>query len=250
MSEKSVINRMALAGRIHKIRGNKTLHQFAEVIGVSHTSVKRYEEGALPDIDVLLRIAAYAKIDLGLLLIGKPLPSDVRDYRPLRFQIQKARSYGEGLGEEEGVDAGPEDSHYISVPLTEGKIAAGEPIIVDENVIDHILLHLRVLKQTGASRNLAACRVEGDSMAPHLNSGDIVVIDRDADKEKIIERKTYAVLNGDGVTAKMLQKEGYHLYLIPLNPAHRIQHVDLREKPSPIVGLVIGAWRNFEGRII
>ncbi len=249
MSDKSVINRMALADRIHKIRGNKTLQQFAEIIGVSHTSIKRYEEGALPDIDVLLRIAAYAKVDLGLLLIGKPLPSDVREYRPLRFQIQKARSYGD-VQSEHGADTGPEDSHYISIPLTRGKIAAGEPIIVDENVIDHILLHLRVLKQTGASRNLAACRVEGDSMAPHLNSGDIVVIDRDADKEKIIERKTYAVLIGEGITAKMLQKEGYHLYLIPLNPAHRIQHVDLREKPSPIVGLVIGAWRNFEGRII
>jgi len=244
MSKNSIIDRQQLGKRIRKIRGERTLHQFAEIIGVSHTSVKRYENGTLPDVDVLLKIAKASKIDLGRLLTGEPLPSDVRDSQPLHFHLHSARGMAEGQA-----SSSPDGAHYISVPLTEGKIAAGMPIIAEEDVIDHILLHIRVLKQTGASRNLIACRVEGESMTPHLSSGDIVVIDRDVDKDRVVEKKIYAIYDGGGITAKMLQKDGYHLYLIPLNIAERIQHIDLREAENPIVGVVIGAWRNFEGMI-
>ncbi|VAX15083.1 hypothetical protein MNBD_NITROSPINAE01-1465 [hydrothermal vent metagenome] len=242
-----MIDRSALSARIKEIRGKRTLSQFADIIGVSHMSVKRYEEGALPDIDTLLNIAKAGDIDLGRLLTGKPLPADVRDVKPLTLGVLPAKSYS---ATDNGEWPALSGDQYISVPLTKSAIAAGEPIIMEEDVIDHVLLHMRALKKAGASKNLVACRVKGDSMSPHLNSGDIVVIDRDVDKEKIIEKKIYAVMNDGGVTAKTLQKEGYHLYLIPLNQSHRIQHIDLREVDnSPIVGLVIGAWRNFEGRL-
>ncbi len=242
-----MIDREALRIRIKEIRGNLTLSRFADIIGVSHMSVKRYEEGALPDIDTLLNIAKVGKIDLGRLLTGKPLPTDVRDAKPLTLGVLPAKSYA---ATDNGEWATPAGDQYISVPLTKSAIAAGEPIIMEDDVIDHVLLHMRALKKVGASKNLVACRVKGDSMAPHLNSGDIVVIDRDVDKEKIVEKKIYAVMNDGGITAKTLQKEGYHLYLIPLNQSHRIQHIDLREvDESPVVGIVIGAWRNFEGKI-
>jgi len=93
MSTKRVIDRGSLAKRIRKIRGELTLIEFGKKIGVAHSSVKRYEQGTLPDIDVLLRIARFAKMDLGKLLTGKPLPSDVRDCRPIKFQVYPARSY-------------------------------------------------------------------------------------------------------------------------------------------------------------
>ncbi|MGK7346276.1 MAG: LexA family protein [Candidatus Nitrospinota bacterium M3_3B_026] len=241
MINKSGIDRKALGGRIRKIRADRTLQEFGEMIGVSHTSVKRYEAGALPDINTLLRIAGIGGMDLGRLLTGEPLPADVRDGGPLSFHLQGARP---------GSGQAPDGAEYISVPLTEGRIAAGAPIIAEEDVIDHVLLHVRALKRAGASRNLIACRVQGDSMTPHLSSGDIVVIDRGVDKEKVLEKKIYAIFDGEGITAKMLQRDGYLLYLIPLNISERIQSVDLRENENPIVGLVIGAWRNFEGRVI
>lgn len=250
MRTKRVIDRKALSRRIRDIRGDRTLMEFAELIGVSHASVKRYEEGALPDIDILLRIADVAKMDLGRLLTGQPLPGDIRETRPLHFNLHPSKSLSRGFKEPSAPTLEPEGEDYLSVPLTEGKIAAGEPIIGEENVIDHILLHMKVLRQTGASRNLIACRVQGDSMKPHLNSGDIVIIDRDVDKERVMEKKIYAIYESGGITAKTLQKDGPRLYLIPLNMAERIQHVDLRENENPIVGLIIGAWRNFEGRII
>ncbi len=237
MCKTGLVDPNAVGGRIKGIRGKKTLQQFAKIIGVSHTSVKRYEEGTLPDINVLLKIAKAGEVDLGWLLLGKPLPYDVREYRPLQFIV----------GAPDNASAAKlDESDYISVPLTEGNIAAGNPRIAEEDVIDYFLFHMRALKSSGASRDLIACRVEGDSMTPHLNSGDVVVIDRGIDKNKIEEKKIYAIYDDGGITAKTLQKDGYHLYLIPLNLSEKIQHVDLRENDSPIVGLVIGAWRNLE----
>lgn len=243
MVKRSGIDRKALGERIRKIRADRTLQEFGRMIGVSHTTVKRYEAGALPDINTLFRIARIGGMDLGRLLTGVPLSSGLREWRPLNFQVQPARPKAGG-------GQAPDASEFVSVPLTEGRIAAGEPIIAEEDIIDHVLLHVRALKRTGASRDLIACRVQGDSMTPSLNSGDIVVIDRGVDKEKIQEKKIYAVFDGGGITAKMLQRDGYLLYLIPLNISERIQSVDLRENENPIVGLVIGAWRNFEGRVI
>ncbi|VAX25579.1 hypothetical protein MNBD_NITROSPINAE04-1491 [hydrothermal vent metagenome] len=241
MSESKLVDPAAIGRRINHIRGKRTLHQFARLIGVSHTSVKRHEEGTLPDINVLLKIAKIGEVDLGWLLLGKPLPSDVREYRPLQFKVDAPQSAGAVKLDE---------SDYISVPLTAGNIAAGSPRIAEEDVIDYFLFHMRALKKAGASRDLIACRLEGESMTPHLNSGDVVVIDRGIDKERIEEKKIYAIYEGGGITAKTVQKEGYHLYLIPLNISEKIQHIDLRENESPIVGLVIGAWKNLERGVL
>jgi len=240
MSKTGIVDPVAVGKRIKQLRGKHTLVGFAELIGVSHTSVKRYEEGVLPDINVLLKIANVGKVDLGWLLLGGPLPSDVRDERPLKFVINAPAAMPASR---------PNESDYVTVPLTAGAIAAGSPRITEDDVIDYFLVHQRALKRSGASRNLIACALEGDSMAPHLRSGDIVVIDRNIDKERIDEKKIYAVYHAGGITAKKLQKEGYHLYLIPTSPAERIRHIDLRESDSPVVGLVIAAWRNLEGGV-
>lgn len=245
MNKKSVVDRQGLARRIKTIRGKRTLMEFGALIGVSHTSVKAYETAErIPDIETLLRIAKAGPMDLGRLLLGHPLPSELVDQGGINVNLRPSRAVDRRSLSE------PDGEEFLSVPLTEGKIAAGEPIITDEHIIDHILLHVRVLKQTGASRNLIACRVAGESMTPHLNDGDIVVIDREVDNDAIMEKKIYAVFDGSGITAKMVQRDGPRLFLIPLNQAERIRSLDLREIDNPIVGLIIGAWRNFEGRII
>ncbi|MBI5815374.1 MAG: helix-turn-helix domain-containing protein [Nitrospinae bacterium] len=247
MRKPGAVDRRGLAGRIRAIRAGRTLKEFAGLIGVSHTSVKRYEEGALPEIGVLLKIAGQGGVDLGRLLTGRPLPSDIRDSSPLHFHLAPSRASAKGFAETAfppGADGG-----YVSVPLTEGRVAAAGGIITKENVIDHILLRMKALKELGGSSNLVACRVDGDSMLPYLSSGDIVVIDRDVDRERVMEKKVYAIYTAGQVTANTLQKEGHWLYLAPLNVSDRVRGVDMRRNENPILGLVIGAWRNFEGGI-
>lgn len=221
------IDKLATAKRIRDIRGARTLSEFGKKLGVAHTTVKRYEAGMLPSPEILMTIARLGGKNMEWLLTGNEQRETFPPLPPGR------------LSEEE----------YLSIPLIEGKIAAGEPIIPEEKVIEWVVLHIRPVKKAAGSKNdLVACRVQGDSMYPHIASGDIVVIDRGIEKANPHEKKVYAVWADGGITAKMVQQEGHTLFLLPLNPAEKVRTIDLRENPSPIVGLVIGAWKDF-GRL-
>ncbi len=221
------LNKEAVARRIKEIRGSLTLSEFGKKLGVAHTTIKRYEEGMLPSPDILLAIAGIGGKKVEWLLTGEEPPAIQPPLPPKH------------LSEDE----------YLSVPLIEGKIAAGEPIIPLEEVAEWMVLHVRpVKKAAGSKKDLVACRVRGDSMYPYLADGDIVVIDRGIDKSRPQEKKIYAVWADGGITAKMVQQEKETLFLLPLNPAEKVRTIDLRLNPSPIVGLVIGAWKDF-GRL-
>ncbi len=221
------IDKVAIAKRIREIRDAATLSEFGKKLGVAHTTVKRYEEGMLPSPEILMAIARMAEKDMEWLLTGNERRETLPPLPPGK------------LSEEE----------YLSIPLIEGKIAAGEPIIPEEKIIEWVVLHIRPVRKAAGSKNdLVACRVRGDSMYPHITNGDIVVIDRGIEKAHPHEKKIYAVWTDGGITAKMVQQQGHTLFLLPLNPAEKVRTVDLRENPSPIVGLVIGAWKDF-GRL-
>lgn len=128
---------------------------------------------------------------------------------------------------------------YVSIPLTDSAIAAGQPIIQEENIEDYVLLHVRA---AGKSSNLVASRVDGTSMEPMLHSGDIVVVDRN---EKILVKgRIFAVYYEGGLTAKYLERQKSLLILRPLNPISEVQIINLNEQPDPVVGRIIGAWKE------
>jgi len=128
---------------------------------------------------------------------------------------------------------------YISIPLTDSSIAAGQPIIQENNIEDYVLLHIRA---AGKKKNLVASRVDGDSMEPMLHSGDIVVIDRD--DKKIIKNRIFAIFYDEGLTAKYVEFQQNLLILRPINPNSQVQIINLNEHPDPIIGRVIGAWKE------
>ena len=128
---------------------------------------------------------------------------------------------------------------YISIPLTESSIAAGQPIIQADKIEDYVLLHIRAV---GKRNNLVASRVDGDSMEPMLHSGDIVVIDRN--DRRILKNKIYAIFHEDGLTAKYVERKKELLILRPINPTFDVQIIELQEHPAPIVGRIIGAWKE------
>jgi repressor LexA len=128
---------------------------------------------------------------------------------------------------------------YVSIPLTDSFIAAGQPIIQEDNVEDYVLLHIRA---AGKRSNLVASRVDGQSMEPMLHSGDIVVIDRD--DKSIQKNKIFAIYYQEGLTAKYLEVHKELLILRPINPISEVQIINLAEEPDPIVGRIIGAWKE------
>jgi len=131
------------------------------------------------------------------------------------------------------------DEDYISIPLTDSSIAAGQPIIQENKIEDYVLLHIRA---AGKKNNLVASRVDGESMEPMLHSGDIVVIDRD--DKKIQKNTMFAIFYEDGLTAKYVERKNDILILRPINPNSEVQILNLRENPDPIVGRIIGAWKE------
>ncbi|GJL78817.1 MAG: hypothetical protein NPINA01_18060 [Nitrospinaceae bacterium] len=131
------------------------------------------------------------------------------------------------------------EEDYVSIPLTESAIAAGQPIIQADKIEDYVLLHIRA---SGKRKNLVASRVDGESMEPMLHSGDIVVIDRD--DKRIQKNKIYAIFHEDGLTAKYVERKKELLILRSINPAFDVQIIELQEHPDPIVGRVIGAWKE------
>ena len=102
-----------------------------------------------------------------------------------------------------------------------------------------MLLHIRAVGRRG---NLVASRVDGDSMEPMLHSGNIVVIDR-SDKN-LVKNKIYAIFYDEGLTAKYVERQKDLLILRPINPTAQVQIIDLTDSPNPIVGRVIGAWKE------
>ena len=87
-----------------------------------------------------------------------------------------------------------------------------------------------------------ASRVDGDSMEPMLHSGDIVVIDRD--DKKLLKNHIFAIYYDEGLTAKYVECQKDLLILRPINPISQVQIINLNEHPDPIVGRVIGAWKE------
>lgn len=111
---------------------------------------------------------------------------------------------------------GPARPQAETVPLL-GRIAAGAPVLAEENVEDHLAVPAEL---TGGGEHFAL-RVTGDSMiGAGILDGDIVVVRRqDVAEEGAI---VAALLPGPAepeATVKRLRRRGGRLTLIPENPA-------------------------------
>ncbi|CAI2719734.1 XRE family transcriptional regulator [Nitrospina watsonii] len=205
-----------------------SVEDLAQRIGIPGHVLDQYEKGKCTvSLDLIQDVARKLKIDARMLL---------SEDRMLTVQVPDLKVF-----QTANTPAAPKiaNEDYISIPLTDSSIAAGHPIIQENNIEDYVLLHIRA---AGKRTNLVASRVDGDSMEPMLSSGDIVVIDRN--DKKIVKNKIYAIFYEDGLTAKYLERKKHLLILRPINPTSDVQIIDMYENPDPIVGRVIGAWKE------
>ena len=57
--------------RVRELRGNRSLEEFAKLIGVTAPAILRYESGRIPRSDILMRIARVGRKTAEWLLHGK-----------------------------------------------------------------------------------------------------------------------------------------------------------------------------------
>lgn len=104
-----------------------------------------------------------------------------------------------------------DESTAIHIPVYD-RVAAGIPIEALENIVDY-----EEIPESWPGE-YAAVRVKGDSMAPRIQDGDVIIvrIQSDASSGDIV----VALVNGKDATVKKLIKHDNGIVLQPFNPAY------------------------------
>jgi repressor LexA len=131
------------------------------------------------------------------------------------------------------------DRDITDVPLV-GRIAAGRPILADQQVEEIIPLP----RQLVGGGQLIMLRVAGDSMInAAIADGDWVVVRRESDVENgdIVAAMIESDISADGeTTVKTFKKSDGHVWLMPHNPAYAPIPGDNAE----IVGKIVAVLRR------
>ena len=131
------------------------------------------------------------------------------------------------------IEVSEERRNAVSVPIV-GNVAAGSPILAEQNIEDHVLLSADIAKD-----GYFLLRVRGDSM---INAGilddDLVLVrpQHEASNGSIV----VALVDGDA-TVKRFEKADGHVKLIAENPAYE----PIVTSNVSLVGQVRGVIRLF-----
>jgi repressor LexA len=124
----------------------------------------------------------------------------------------------------------------VGLPLI-GKVAAGSPILAQENVLRHPHIDPDMFKP----RADYLLEVRGMSMRDAgILDGDWLAVRRQAQAHN---GQIVVARLGDEVTVKRLQLRGTRLELIAENPDYRPIVVDLNREPVTIEGIAVGVIR-------
>jgi repressor LexA len=193
--------------------GYKTQSDLAKVLFVNQTAVSQWERDiTTPSPPILLKLSEMYGVSTDYLL-GREL-------------VPKTSSKG------------------VMIPVL-GEVAAGIPIEAIENILDYE----EISKEMAAHGEFFGLRLRGDSMAPRMCEGDVVIVKKqpDADTGDI----AVVLVNGDSATVKNIRKERGGLWLIPNNPAAFEPRFLSREEctslPVQILGIVVELRAKIKG---
>jgi repressor LexA len=130
----------------------------------------------------------------------------------------------------------------VEVPVI-GKVAAGVPILAQENITDHVRIDSVLLGESG--KKVFALKVTGDSMiGDGILDGDFIFVRKQlqASPGEIV-----VALIEDEATVKRYFPEGDRIRFQPSNPRLKpiyVKRDDFRE--TQIIGLVVGVYRRVQ----
>jgi repressor LexA len=136
------------------------------------------------------------------------------------------------------------DSDVVEIPVV-GKVAAGEPILAEENITDHVRIDSVLLGEGG--RKVFALRVAGDSMiGDGIFDGDYIFVRKQlhaAAGEIVVAMIDNAA--GTEATVKRFYPEGDRIRFQPSNPRLKPIYVSRDEfRETQIIGVVVGVYRK------
>jgi repressor LexA len=132
----------------------------------------------------------------------------------------------------------------VEIPVL-GKVAAGEPILAEENITDHVRIDSVLVGDGG--RKVFALRVSGDSMiGDGIFDGDYIFVRKQlqASAGEIV----VAMIDntaGSEATVKRFYPEGDRIRFQPSNPRLKPIYVNRDEfRETQIIGVVVGVYRK------
>ncbi len=128
--------------------------------------------------------------------------------------------------------------NVIGIPIV-GRVAAGQPILAEENIEGNLLLDVSMVKSKTECFGL---KVRGDSMInAGIFEGDLVIV---SPQQNAINGDIVVALLHDEATMKRFIINENIIYLMPKNEKYQPIEVNQREDFS-IVGKVIGVFRTY-----
>lgn len=147
------------------------------------------------------------------------------------LKTRALRVMGETLGAADDIDT-------ISVPIV-GQVAAGAPILAEENIEEYVKLPTSLLKNSIKGSPTYMLKVKGDSMINvGIYSGDYIIVSKcqTADNGQIV-----VALIENEATVKTFYKEKDHIRLQPENDTME----PIIVKDVQIIGKVSGLFRKY-----
>ena len=134
------------------------------------------------------------------------------------------------------------DNNTLEISVV-GRIAAGTPILAQENIEGSIFVDRAFIKvSNGMMNSIFALRIKGDSMKDAgIFDGDYVIIQKQA---QVNQGEIGAVLIDDEATIKRIFKEKGRIRLQPENDSFNPIIIDPKEKEVSIIGKVKGVIRK------
>lgn len=125
----------------------------------------------------------------------------------------------------------------IALPIV-GKVAAGEPILAQENIEDYLSIGESFFKKSALENDVFILKVQGESMInAGINDGDYIIVS----KQKIVRNGQIIVAMIDGeATVKTYYREKNFIRLQPENDTME----PIITNSVEVVGKVIGLFRK------
>ena len=217
---------MSFAERLKTLRKSKGLTQdeFSRQTGIGRSAVSMYESGKrMPSYKVLSALSKYFQVSTDYLLENSDV--EVAPAAPSASRAPKVTRY------------------TYRIPVV-GRVAAGQPILAQEEIIDYEYIDERLHK--GGDQYFGLI-VKGASMEPTIHDGDTIIVR----VQESVESGQIAVVlvDGEDATVKEVKETDTGLTLIGHNVAVYAPHVYSREEveklPVRIIGRVVQSISKF-----
>lgn len=239
--------------RIEQVRSDLELSRmaFCKRIGFPYARYHHItgERNSKPTADLLSAVASHTEVSPDWLLNGEGPPYRIGGAARGIAIGAGVRNTAPGTAAAGGADQANMDAQYVLLPLYGVQGSAGEGRHVGEEEVEDLLAFKRdwITRELRSNPDdLSLIYVQGESMVPTLNPGDVILVERN--QNYTISDGIYVIRMGEALLVKRLQfLPESELNVSSDNPSYQPFRVRLREEMEDfgIIGRVLWAGRRF-----